>query len=87
MHRLFSGDSGTKELAVVLSVVDFRRPSITRRPSQDYLAFVSGLSRPEFDSALQSLVEKGYVKIAGDELGLDVKLDGLMTLIEKEAHD
>ncbi len=60
-HLIFSGEKGVEELAVVLAIVDFKRPNLLRQPSLSYLAFLSGLSVEVFKERLQELIERGLV--------------------------
>src|SRR5438046_2120667 len=83
--RLFGDPDGTKDLAAVLAIVDFKRPNLPRLPSKAFLAFLAGLEEREFDAALHRLEKKGYVRASGDADGLDVALDGLLNAIEMEA--
>ena len=74
-----------KELAVLLAVVDFKRPNLTRPPSLAFLAFLAGLTETEFQDALDRLQQKGLVSVWGDRDGLDVSLSGLLAYIESQA--
>jgi hypothetical protein len=83
-HRIFIGPDAMKELSAVLAIVDFKRPNLTRHPSRDFLAFLAGLPRGEFDKALAQLEAKGLIKTEenGDEL--KTNLDALMERIQQE---
>ena len=76
-----------KQLQVLLAVVDFKRPNLSRYPSAAYLAFVAGLSVDEFDETLKRLEEKGYVRVSGDNNGLDISIAGLLSAIRVQAGD
>ena len=78
MSQFLAGPQAVEELAVVLAIVDFRRPNVTRLPSLSYLAFVAGLDEPEFKEALTRLQQKGLIRVQGTLEGLDVRLDGLL---------
>jgi hypothetical protein len=78
MHQFFTGPQAIEELTVVLAIVDFKRPNLTRLPSLSYLAFVSGLEESEFRDTLSRLERKGFARIKGTPEGLDVSLDGLL---------
>jgi len=84
MHRLFPDSDSMKQLAVLLAIADFRRPNLSRSPSVDFLAFVAGLEKPDFQRALDQLAEKGYVRVSGDAEGLEVSMDGLAGLLDRE---
>ncbi len=71
MSQFLAGPQAVEELAVVLAIVDFRRPNVTRLPSLSYLAFVAGLDEPEFKEALTRLQQKGLIRVQGTLEGLD----------------
>lgn len=55
LSRIFPDTQAMKDLSVLLAVVDFKRPNLTRDPSVAFLAFLAGLSEEEFRAALASL--------------------------------
>lgn len=69
-----------EELAVLLAVIDYKRPAMNRLPSIDYLAFASGFSVDETDQILSRLVEKELITIEIDN-GLDIDPQGFFTKI------
>jgi hypothetical protein len=83
LTQLFTGPDAATEMAVVLAVVDFKRPNVSRNPSLEYLSFLAGLEVAVFNEALTRLILKGYVKVGYGPDGLDVSLDGLLTKIEE----
>jgi hypothetical protein len=84
LPRLFSGPDCAEELAVILAVVDFKRPNQARLPSLAFLAFLAGLDEKRFEAALNRLQEKSYLQISGDADGLDINLGNLFKRIEDE---
>ena len=86
MHRILPGANGIKELAVLLAVVDFKRPNQLRVPSMDYLAFLAGLDEKEFETILGELQTRGLIQVAGDRNGLEISLDGFHQAVEREAR-
>lgn len=87
IHRLFPDDDSMKELAVILAVVDFKRPNLSRSPSPEYLAFLSGLEESEFKASLGRLEKKGFARVSGDSERLEISLDGLLEKIELETKE
>ena len=85
LHTLYPDTPAMKELAVLLAVVDFKRPNLTRPPSLAFLAFLAGLTESEFQDVLDRLQQKGLVSVWGDRDGLDVSLSGLLAYIESQA--
>jgi len=84
LHRIFPGVDSMKELSVLLAVVDYKRPNLTRPPSRAYLAFLAGLDEEEFTAALDRLVSKGHVRVAGDSDGMEITVNGVLAAIERE---
>ena len=84
LHRIFPGVDSMKELSVLLAVVDYKRPNLSRPPSLAYLAFLAGLTEDEFTVALDRLVSKGHVQLAGDDNAMEITLNGILTAIERE---
>ena len=63
VHQLFTGDGGMEDLAVVLALVDYKRPAISRPPSLEYVAFVAGLTVEQLNGALGRLQSAGYIEV------------------------
>ncbi len=87
VHRILTGSEGLEELAVILAVTDYRRPSVTRPPSIDYLSFVTELSPENVQKALQRLKERGLVTVTESPLGVDVDTRGLIERIQEITSD
>jgi len=83
LPQLFTGSEAVTDLAVVLAIVDFKRPNLSRNPSIEYLSFLAGIEVAEFHKALERLILKRYVKVGYGPDGLDVSLDGLLAKIEE----
>ena len=81
--RLFGQAGSLAHLALILAVVDYKRPQLSRLPSADYLAFICGLSPKQFKENLTALKKKGWVSVHGDDSALDVNIDGAMEQILK----
>ncbi len=69
IHKIFNYAEGMIDLAIVLALVDFKRPNASRRPSLEYLAFLAGLPIEEFERGLVRLQERGYVNVESDAEG------------------
>ena len=87
IHRIFPDDDSMKELAVILAVVDFKRPKVSRSPSLEYLAFLAGLEENEFKAALSRLEQKKYARVSDDSKGLEISLADLLKKIELETKE
>ena len=85
LHQLFSDTKTMEELAVLLAIVDFKRPNLTHLPSRAYLSFLAGLPEDRFETAMDRLSAKGYVNVTGDLKGLQVSLEGFMLALEQQA--
>ena len=86
LHRLFPGEDAMSQLQALLAIVDFKRPNLTRAPSLSYLAFLAGLTESDFEDALRALEARNYVRTSGDNNGLTISLEGLLSAINKEAQ-
>ena len=70
-----------EELALLLAIIDFKRPSMTRDPSIEFLAFTIGFSVDETKRILSRLVDKGLVTEATGDRGLKIDTGGFFTKI------
>src|SRR5258708_37271696 len=70
--HLFSGPEGVELLTVVLSVVDYKRPSMERLPSLGFLAFTAGLPPEVFRDRLQLLSDLGLAEVRGEDDALNI---------------
>jgi hypothetical protein len=82
LAAIFTGPHAIQDLTAVLAVVDFRRPQLTRLPSEDFLAFLAGLSVEAFRDSLHRLSGRGLVEVRGTPDRMDVRIDGLFRAIE-----
>ncbi len=85
--RILSGPNGLEQLAVVLSVIDYKRPGADRLPSVGYLAFTAGLAPATFSARLDELAALKLVEVRGDEQAVDITLYGLVAAMLKESSD
>lgn len=83
LGKIFRGDEGIQDLQVVLAIVDYRRPNLTRQPSLDYLAFLADMAPAEFRQRLDALQARGLLTVGGDEDELEIEISGLLGEIEK----
>lgn len=86
-HRILPAPHGLDLLAVILSLVDFKRPGGDRLPSLGYLAFTAGLEPEVFRSLLTELVSLGLIEVRGGDQGLDVTMFGLSRAILQHSSD
>ena len=76
-----------KDIQVILAVVDYARPQASRPPSYDFLAFIAGMDVPEFKDRIGRMEKRGWVKTAGSDDAIRIKIDGLLDEIEKLTRD
>ena len=87
LSTLFPGES-SEELAVLLSIIDYKRPNLSRQPSLSYLSYIAGLSENFFREALQRLQAKGFIQIeSSDEEELEISTKGILDFIDRHAKD
>jgi hypothetical protein len=88
--KVFPPDAQWEELQVILSLVDYLRPGLSRGPSIDFLAFTAGLSKERFKEVALTLERRGWVKLEGPDEALHLELDslrGFLSRIEQESDE
>ena len=82
LGKVFEGPTAVEQLAVVLAIVDYRRPNLMRPPSIEYLALISGLSVERFEERLKELVEQKLIEVPhwSDE-AMTVEIRGVLAKI------
>jgi hypothetical protein len=66
-----------------MAIADYLRPNLTRGPSREFLAFLSGLSIDRVGEILNQLAAEGLITVSdknSDEL--DVAITGLLERID-----
>jgi hypothetical protein len=74
---IFKGEHAMEDLAVVLAIVDYLRPGLSRGPSVDFLAFTAGLPRDVFVERARSLEERGLITRDGSDDAVEFSVKGL----------
>jgi len=87
LHQIFKGEEAMEELAVILAIVDYRRPNLTRPPSCGYLAFLAGLPDGRVREILKTLEAKELIKCMEGPIGIDVDIDGILQKIQSLTDD
>jgi hypothetical protein len=87
VHRLFNGDKGLEELSVLLTIIDYQRISPERGPSEEYLAFQSGLSGEQLARHLEILSKKGWLKLTGPSVAMEIDYSGFLKELEAKTDD
>ena len=68
---------------VVIAVVDYLRPNLTRGPSQEYLGFVAGLPPGRVGVILSELKAEGLMTVENKAEGeLEIGIRGLLERIQ-----
>lgn len=82
LHLIFTGEQAMERLMVVMAIADYLRPNLTRGPSVEFLAFLSGLSVDEVGRILGDLKKDGLITLeTKDPDELDIGFSGLLTRI------
>ena len=81
LPAIFGEGDGLKKLQVVLAVVDYLRPNLSRGPSLEFLAFLTGLEKEEVKTQLKNLRSEGLLEIDGTEAQLTISTKGLQEKI------
>ena len=79
--------SDMRDLQVVLAVVDYARPNLSRPPSYDYLAFNAGMTAQDFKDRVAQMQAKGWVSATGTDDAVSIRIDGLLKAIEMATED
>ena len=87
MGHVFTGPHAIDDLAVVLSVADYKRPDLQRPPSMKYLAFNAGMSLERFGARLRDLENRHLLSRVGPDEELSVDLGPLERSIESQTAD
>jgi hypothetical protein len=87
MRELFAGAEGFAELAVLLGVADYKRPSLSRPPSREYLAFLVNMPVDEFNAVLDRLEKRGFCKVTDHPLGVEVDMEGFFKELEEKTSN
>lgn len=85
LSGLFDGRPEAEQLAVLLAIVDYRRPRVSRPPSSEYLAFLAGLSVERFEKRLRELERREWVSVRRTRAGLAVDLTGFLEALKEAA--
>jgi hypothetical protein len=84
MTKIFRGpDTALSQLAVVLVIVDYRRPNLARPPSVRFLAFNAGMGVEEFERHAAELVRLGLLTRQDTQDGVKFGIRGLLQEILK----
>jgi hypothetical protein len=79
--------SDVRDLQVVLAVVDYARPNLTRPPSYEYLAFIAGMDVITFKERIRDLERRGWITTSGPDEAVSIKIDGILKYIELLTND
>jgi hypothetical protein len=82
MNQIFQGPEAMEQFILIMAITDYLRPNLSRGPSPEYLAFVSGLTVERVKSLLQVLAEKRLLTFQfKEEDELEINTQGLATHI------
>jgi hypothetical protein len=87
MGDVFTGANAIEDLAVVLSVADYKRPDLQRPPSMKYLAFNAGMSLERFVTRVRDLEKRKLLSRTGPDEEVNIDLGPLEELIEGQTAD
>lgn len=75
MADLLPSKNGLELLTVILAVVDYKRPNLSRLPSLEYLAYIAGMSVERFDRVLDELAKKRWITKKGSEDAIEIDIE------------
>lgn len=83
MDHLFVGASAINHLRIVLAIVDYTRPDMTRPPSYEFLSFTAGMSIDKFKEGVEAMAQKGWLEVRGPDEAVSIGINGLVRKIEE----
>ena len=87
LPRLFEQQGSVGDLQVILAIVDYMRPNLTRAPSYDFLAFTAGMTVPVFKDHVREMEKKEWVTATGPDEAVTIDISGLLSQIERLTED
>jgi hypothetical protein len=88
LNEIFQGSDAIERVMVVMAIADYTRPNLTRGPSRDFLAFVSGLPLDRLNRTLDVLSKDGLITVNDkDNDELEVSMPGLLSKITALTSD
>jgi len=87
LPQLFRGRHVLEHLAVILAVVDYRRPQLSRPPSVEYLSFIAGMTPEKFKKRISELEMKGCITVDGCDAAFDVGIEPFLKEIIHATQD
>lgn len=87
LPKVFSGPHAAEDLAVILAIVDYRRPDLSRAPSVEYLAFIAGMEPVNFLRRVGDLIERGWITREGPDESVTFEIKGLLERIKEETAE
>ena len=87
LPSVFRGSHALEQLAVVLSIIDYRRPGMTRAPSAGLLGFTAGMSPEDFMARLKELQTQGLIRVGGTPQALEIDLEGFYTAVRERSDE
>jgi hypothetical protein len=87
LPRLFAQQGSVGDLQVILAIVDYARPNLSRPPSYDYLAFNAGMTVPIFKDHVREMERRGWLETSGPDDAVTITIDGLLDTIVRLTED
>lgn len=78
LGEVFAGPRAIEDLSVVLAVADYMRPNLTRFPSIEYLAFVTGMTVEVVKERIDALIARNLILGGGTDEELVLSLAPLL---------
>ena len=86
LTQLFEQEGTVGDLQVVLAIVDYARPNLSRPPSYDFLAFNAGMSVQEFKARVEQMEKRGWLETSGPDEAVAIDVSGLMKRITEVSN-
>jgi hypothetical protein len=89
MPRLLTAQHGVEDLALILSLVDYKRRNLSRNPTVAYIGYVAGLAEDTARAGLERLKKRKWIQVDApdSEGGIKFRLEGFTKVVESLAEE
>jgi len=78
LGKVFDGPRAVDDIRVVMAIVDYRRPNLSRPPSYEFLAFTAGMTIESFKERVKAMENRGLLHAMGPDEVVNIEINGLI---------
>jgi hypothetical protein len=78
LDKIFQGSTAVDDIRIVMAIVDYRRPGLSRPPSYEFLAFTAGMTVEAFKERVKAMENQGLMKATGPDEVVTIEINGLL---------